>query len=212
MTFYPNLVCADSRMTCMLLRPQIDLAQPICFFKTVEESLIVDTLSMFESLDEFSEEMLDGAYHIISRIRIGYVKKRTDQKDQKDVLPVQEGGEGKVCSTACHTQIEEYLDGQLEIYGAGADADAGADAGADASDEDVHGGQRIRATKHNTKHAFASSKKRRRANIKPKRSKKRKGSIKGRGARRTQKKRAGTARRHKGVSKRRKRTVRRRNL
>ena len=57
------------------LKPIIDLTKPIIFrtFEGPSRNMMIKILSMFSSLEDFSEYLSRGSYQIMSRIRIGYV-------------------------------------------------------------------------------------------------------------------------------------------
>ncbi len=63
-----------------ILAPVIDINQPISF-STHPESLLYTALSMFENLEDLSQTFQEGAYQIISRIRISYVFKSAGKPD-----------------------------------------------------------------------------------------------------------------------------------
>ena len=64
-----------------ILKPSIDLNQPVYFNKENEFSLLSKGMMMFTSLEELSDILAYGLYELISRIRIGYVYKNTNKKD-----------------------------------------------------------------------------------------------------------------------------------
>jgi hypothetical protein len=64
-----------------ILKPSIDLNQPIYFNKENDFSLLSKGMMMFTSLEEFSDILAYGLYELISRIRIGYVYKNKNKKD-----------------------------------------------------------------------------------------------------------------------------------
>jgi len=67
-----------------MFKPSIDLKQPIYFNKTNEHSLITKVLSMFVDINEMSSYLNYGSYQIVSRIRMGYVYKRSELQDLSD--------------------------------------------------------------------------------------------------------------------------------
>ena len=67
-----------------MFKPSIDLKQPIYFNKTNEHSLITKVLSMFVDINEMSSYLNYGSYQIVSRIRMGYVYKRSGYQDLSD--------------------------------------------------------------------------------------------------------------------------------
>ena len=139
LVFIPDL----QRMTHML-KPVIDLSQPIYFRNTSELSLMDKALSMYNSLDEFSHSLEHGNYQVVSRIRIGYALKSqgeptsendlpcirsksptsvtdalvvdTDNKENTLNVNIQTGGRDTGVSNKA---IDEYIEGQNIMYGSG---------------------------------------------------------------------------------------------
>ena len=70
LVFFPDMAHMDHN-----LKPAILLSKPILFLGLNDHGrqLLINALSMFHSLAEFSEYLKYGSYQIISRIRIGYV-------------------------------------------------------------------------------------------------------------------------------------------
>jgi hypothetical protein len=121
-----------------MLKPVIDVSQPIYFHKSSKHSRILLALLMFENLEDMSSTLSYGSYQIISRIRIGYVYKTAGKPDTKSAhssyctltdnnrmmslpsphMPVQVAGASK--RTISENEINEYLDGQHIMYGSGA--------------------------------------------------------------------------------------------
>jgi hypothetical protein len=127
LAFIPNI----NKMTHML-KPAIDLEQPIYFNKSSTSSLITKALSLYNNIEEMSKAFNYGAYQIISRIRIGYVYKKSAKKDsntyienycsvQSALQPQQlvSQSAGTRTNTITEYQINEYLDGQMKMYGSG---------------------------------------------------------------------------------------------
>lgn len=131
LVFIPDL----QRMSHML-KPVIDLSQPIYFRNTSELSLMDKALSMYNSLDELSHSLEHGNYQVVSRIRIGYALKSQGQPTSETDLPcgnrsksptsvtdaitinenIQTGGQDTGVSTKA---IDEYIEGQNIMYGSG---------------------------------------------------------------------------------------------
>jgi len=116
-----------------ILKPLIDLSQPVYFHNTSELGLLDKALAMYASLDEFSHSLNYGNYQVISRIRIGYVFKKQGARDANviscnrtpspvsvsqvaDIDDVQTGGQAAGISQKA---IDEYIEGQDIMYGAG---------------------------------------------------------------------------------------------
>ena len=81
MMFFPDMRPQQQNPMTHMLKPKIDLTQPIYFHKMGKDSLIVQVLSMFGSLGELADELHGGSYQILSRVRIGYAMKRTGAAD-----------------------------------------------------------------------------------------------------------------------------------
>jgi len=122
-----------------MLKPVIDVSQPIYFHKSSEKSRILLALLMFENLEDMSSTLSNGSYQIISRIRIGYVYKSAGKQDTtsslssycaltdnfnmrslQQSLPVATYAGGASKRTISENEINEYLDGQRIMYGSGA--------------------------------------------------------------------------------------------
>jgi hypothetical protein len=100
-----------------ILKPSIDISKPILFRakyspinypqKQLDEgkqSILINALSMFNSIKSFSDYLHDGNYSILSRIRIGYVLKKTGR------------GYGKY-GGSINDEYDEYEDGLKLLYG-----------------------------------------------------------------------------------------------
>ena len=128
LVFIPDL----QRMS-HILKPLIDLSQPVYFHNTSELSLLDKALAMYTSLDEFSHSLNNGNYQVVSRIRIGYVFKKQGMHDAQLIScnrspspvsvsqlalidNVQSGGQAAGISQKA---IDEYMEGQDIMYGAG---------------------------------------------------------------------------------------------
>ena len=133
LVFFPVI----NEMTDML-KPVIDVSQPVYFHRTSQYSRLLLALIMFENLGDMSSTFSKGFYQIISRIRIGYVFKSAGSPDtvsalssyctlsdnREMVLPppplpivAQTGGAPK--RTISESEVQEYLDGQRLMYGSG---------------------------------------------------------------------------------------------
>ena len=149
MMFFPDMSSQQKNPMTHMLKPKIDLTQPIYFHKMGKDSLIVQVLSMFGSLDELSDELHEGSYQILSRVRIGYAMKRPSAVDSVSmcamtgIATIGDGDRNRSAATATATatatgpgadggarrgggkeqivdlerEMEEYLQGQEEMYG-----------------------------------------------------------------------------------------------
>ena len=121
-----------------MLKPVIDVSQPIYFHKSSTHSRILLTLLMFENLEDMSSTLSYGSYQIISRIRIGYVYKSAgkqnttsslssycsltdniNMRSAQQSLPIATYSGGASKRTISESEINEYLDGQRIMYGSG---------------------------------------------------------------------------------------------
>ena len=68
LVYYPILHINDNHNT--FYRSAIDLTKPVLF--RYKNPILINFLSMYVSIDDFSETLQNGTYELISRIRLGY--------------------------------------------------------------------------------------------------------------------------------------------
>lgn len=116
--FFPDM----NKMTHNL-KPIIDFNQPMLFRALSNSSnMFINILSMFSSFEDLSGYLNYGSYHIISRIRIGYVFKNKLKADAiANTCQYQAGGRGDGNTNDLTPEqsefIQEYTDGLNYMYG-----------------------------------------------------------------------------------------------
>ena len=129
--FIPDINKSES-----ILKPAVDMTQPIYFKQQSNLSLLTKALSMYPSLEEFAYSFSIGNYQVMSRIRIGYVFK--NKNSQPDAVlsfcnskinsivtstikqPIVNGGSRQYGGIGIsQDDIDAYIDGQQTMYGAG---------------------------------------------------------------------------------------------
>ena len=98
LTLFPTTVGEN------VFKPEINLSQPIYFSKSSEDSLITKILLMFESLEDLSGYLKYGSYQIISRIRIEYAYRISENKDDHYFMNL------------CDTLPSDTLSNQEELF------------------------------------------------------------------------------------------------
>jgi hypothetical protein len=131
--FMPDISKSES-----ILKPVVDMTQPIYFKQQSNLSLLTKALAMYPSLEEFTHSFALGNYQVVSRIRIGYVFKKSGQPDAnilsfcnskpnslvvnvnpKTNPPIINGGYRQHGGGMSQQDIDEYISGQQIMYGAG---------------------------------------------------------------------------------------------
>lgn len=74
--FIPDIPKSES-----IFKPVVDMTQPIYFKQQSKMSLLTKALAMYHSLDDFTYSFSIGNYQVMSRIRIGYVYKKSGKPD-----------------------------------------------------------------------------------------------------------------------------------
>lgn len=130
--FMPDMSTSES-----MLKPVVDMTQPIYFKQQSELSLLTKALAMYPSLEDFVYSFSIGNYQVMSRIRIGYVFKNKNSHPDDNILSfcsskaksfvvnspkkptIIAGGSRQYGSGITQDQIDAYIDGQKNMYGAG---------------------------------------------------------------------------------------------
>jgi len=124
-----------------ILKPVIDMSQPIYFNQESDLSLLSKALAMYTSIEEFAYSLSIGNYQVISRIRIGYAFKSKGKPDissfcsarpaitnsNRNIIapsPLSQrlitvGGNRTRGGGVSQADIDEYIAGQQTMYGAG---------------------------------------------------------------------------------------------
>ena len=125
-----------------MLKPVIDMSQPIYFHQESDLSLLSKALAMYTSLEEFAYSLSIGNYQVLSRIRVGYAFKSKGKPDissfcsarpaitnnNRNIItpsPLSQrlitvGGNRKRRGGGVpQSDIDEYIAGQQSMYGAG---------------------------------------------------------------------------------------------
>ena len=95
------------------LKPVINFTQPM-LFRSSENPMLIHVLSMFANFKDFSKYFEKGAYHIMSRIRIGYVFK---PKNRSVTASKMVGGSMDQMEESDKHFIQEYENGFDIMYG-----------------------------------------------------------------------------------------------
>jgi len=113
LVFFPEM----SKMS-HLLKPVIDLTQPVLFrYHPESKDMMLNTLSIFSSLQDMSETFAYGSYHILSRIRMGYVFKPKNKTSVQKQDPQGQRGGGGISEEEQARFIKEYMEGKELMYG-----------------------------------------------------------------------------------------------
>ena len=136
LVFIPNINKSEH-----ILKPVVDMDQPIYFKKQSNLSLLIDALAMYPSLEDFTHSFAQGNYQVMSRIRIGYVFKKKGMSDTMSLCNITQspnslnnktitsytnrpprtyGGSNQYGGGGMSQKdVDEYISGQQYMYGAG---------------------------------------------------------------------------------------------
>jgi hypothetical protein len=89
--FVPDFTCGSSASSSYFYKARIQTNQAIMFRPS---EMLIKFLMMFLSLDDLSAYINGGSYEFMSRVRVGYIIKKT-QKPQRPCAPVE--GNDSVC-------------------------------------------------------------------------------------------------------------------
>lgn len=101
--FVPN--DSESKNYNDFYKPKIQLNQPIKFSHS--NKVLIEYLSMYLSLDEFSDFIHNGSYEFISRIRVGYLTKPSVKKNNG----------GGITYGGNNEDLDKYVEGLNFMYG-----------------------------------------------------------------------------------------------
>ena len=89
--FVPDFTCGSSASSSYFYKAKIQTNQAIMFRPS---EILIKFLTMFLSLDDLSAYINGGSYEFMSRVRVGYLIKKT-QKPKRPCAPVE--GNDSVC-------------------------------------------------------------------------------------------------------------------